>query len=80
MAFFVPRSITCALENNKLDFQKGRKYKCICDYHMKPNGFEFTQGKIYECSKNYYLPCNNGYQISQFCLIGAERMFKELKE
>jgi hypothetical protein len=79
MAFLIPRSIACALENNKLDFEKGKEYECIRGYYMQSNGFEFTKGRVYKCTENYYIPCNNGRQISQFSLIGTEHMFRVKK-
>ena len=79
MAFLIPRSVACCIENNKLDFKKEKEYECIKDYYMQHNGFSFTKGKVYKCTENYMIPCDNGRQISQFALIGTEFMFK-LKE
>ena len=79
MAFLIPRSVSCALENNKLDFKKGRKYECTKNYYMQSGGFSFTKGKVYTCTENYRIPCNNGRQISQFSLIGTESMFRKIE-
>ena len=79
MAFFVPHSVICALENNKLNFKKGSKYECIKGYYMQPGGFSFTKGKVYTCTENYKIQCDNGMQISQFSLIGTESMFRKVE-
>lgn len=79
MAFLIPRSVSCSLKNNKLDFEKGRKYECIKNFYMQAGGFSFTKGKVYTCTEDYSIPCDNGRQISQCRLIGTERMFRKIE-
>ena len=80
MAFLVTHDTMSGIENNKLDFKKGRAYKCNKDYFMANGGFSFTKGETYKCTKDYFIPCDNGTQLNQFRLIGTERMFTELKD
>lgn len=77
MAFLVPRSVSCKLDND-IDFVKGKKYLCTSNLHFASNGYSWTKGKVYECTQSYSIPCNNGTQISQWKIVSRYMNFKEM--